>query len=84
MVAGVAVDNNERRGSLMKKDSFKKNKSGGDKNQSDNSLKNVDLRTLHEAYNTLLKKYCPEEKKKEDAEGGSPKDDSPPMGMMGF
>ena len=82
MVAGVAVDNNERRGSLMKKDSFKKNKSGGDKNQSDNSLKNVDLRTLHEAYNTLLKKYCPEEKKKEDT--GSPKDDSPPMGMMGF
>ena len=47
-------------------------KSTGD-DQGDASLKGVDVRTLHEAYQLLMKKYCPEknnpENKKKKGEG---------------
>ena len=45
-----------------KKGNVKKKKSDGE--QPDTSLKGVDVRTLHEAYQTLMRKYCPDQKKK--------------------
>ena len=50
----------------------------------DNSLKGVDVRQLHEAYQTLMKKYCPDSKKKSgESEDVGPKDDCT-VGMIAF
>jgi len=48
----------------------------------DLSLKGVDVRTLHEAYQLLMKKYCPDKAgKKDDNESCA---DAGNVGMMGF
>ena len=66
----------------QKKGSLKKKKK--DEDQVDNSLKGVDVRQLHEAYQTLMKKYCPDAKKKSsDSDDAGPKDDCT-VGMIAF
>ena len=63
-----------------RRDSFKKKKDG---EKEDNSLKGIDVRQLHEAYQTLMKKYCPDAKKKADeSEESIPQDE--PIGMVAF
>ena len=65
-----------------KKGSLKKKKK--DDEQVDNSLKGVDVRQLHEANQTLMKKYCPDSKKKSgESEDVGPKDDCS-VGMIAF
>ena len=61
---------------------MKKKKSDGEKE--DNSLKGIDVRTLHEAYQTLMKKYCPDSKKKPtENDDNNPTDDAC-VGMAAF
>ena len=62
---------------------MKKKQSDGEKE--DNSLKGIDVRTLHEAYQILMKKYCPDSKKKSSDNGkSSPKEDDACVGMVAF
>ena len=58
---------------------MKKKKSGKDDDDPDKSLKGIDARILHEAYQLLMRKYCPEPKKKEQ-DGNEDCN----IGMVGF
>ena len=67
----------------MRKNNLKKQKSTKEEDQPDASLKGIDVRILHEAYQLLMKKYCPEKKKmREDRTENTTPDSN--IGMGGF
>ena len=82
VAAGRSLKDMKKDQKPEKKGSLKKKKK--DEEQVDNSLKGVDVRQLHEAYQTLMKKYCPDSKKKSgESEDVGPKDDCT-VGMIAF
>ena len=82
LAAGKSIKEIKKEQKPEKKGSLKKKKK--DEEQQDNSLKGIDVRQLHEAYQTLMKKYCPDAKKKSgESEDSGPKDDCA-VGMIAF